>query len=818
MKKPYLIFPIIFAFCLVGSIALGDGQSSTVELRKVGNAMALAVGNHGYVTDEILIKYRDGVGFQEQRRYLKNMGARSVGTYEALRVQRVKLKPGTSVEQALEQARAQDTVETAEPNYLRSVSAVPSYTNFGKLWAFRNTGQAVNGVTGISGADIGVTGAWDMSTGSRGVVVAVIDSGLLYNHPDLAANVWRNPNESCTAGMDLDQNGFVGDCRGWNFVDDNNDPLDFNGHGTHVTGIIGAAGGGASALVGVNWSVSIMPLRVLDSAGYGTTGDVIAAVNYATRMGAQVINASLGGADASQLEREAIQAFVANGGLFVAAAGNTASNIDSVPFYPASYRMDGLIGVAATDSSDSLASWSSYGPSSAQVAAPGTSILSSYIPSRTTVWQDTFSGALAWTTGGAGNSWGLQSTYLSDSPAGNYLAGTNSWARSPAITLSTNGGCQLSYRLILDTVQNVDYFYTEVSPDGVSWSAKTIRSGSTNGVQETVTSDLSAYSGQSLYVRFRLYADPSSGGRDGARISNAAVTCYSQPDSSANYAYMSGTSMATPMVSGLAALIKAVAPGLTNLQVAQVIETSADWKSTLAGKVRSGGRINANKAVNMAALGTPNLTAQLSSGSVNLTWSPASTLATSYLVQRGSTTAGPYTTIASLAGNQTSYFDSGVSGADTYYYQVRAANSITESLPSNQVAVGGAQGSSGDGGGGGGGGGGGCFIATAAFGSYLAPEVSTLRHFRDSYLMRSPAGRYFVALYYRHSPVIAETIRRHEVLRTVMRIVLTPIAYGVKYLFFSAAVIFICPFAVLALMCLSRSRARMGKSVAGSRQ
>lgn len=810
MKKPYLFFPMVLAFCLTGSLALGDGRSGSVDLMRVGKAMAWSAGNHGYVTDEVLIKYRDWVGPQEQKRHLKSMGGRSLGAYEKFRVQRVKLQPGTSVEDALEQIGAQDLVERVEPNYLRALSVIPDYLNFGKLWAFRNTGQSVNGVAGLPGADIGMTNAWDISTGSRGVVVAVIDTGLLYNHPDLAANVWRNTGESCTAGSDLDGNGFAGDCRGWNFVDDNNDPLDFNGHGTHVAGIIGAAGGSVSALVGVNWATTIMPLRVLDSAGYGTTADVIAAVNYATRMGAHVINASLGGGDASQIEREAIEAFVAGGGLFVAAAGNSGSNIDSAPFYPASYRISGLIGVAATDSSDSLASWSNYGTRSVLVAAPGVNILSSYLPGRTTVWQDDFAGALAWVTGGTGDSWGLQSAGLSDSPAGNYAAGTNSWARSPLIALSSNGGCQLNYMLVLDTVQNADFLYTEVSTNGVTWSTRAARSGTTNGVQESVTTDLSAFSGQDLYVRFRLSAGSGSPGRDGAHIDNVAVSCFSQADSSANYAFLSGTSMATPMVSGLAALIKAIDPALTNLQVEQIIESSADWKSALSGKVQTGGRINANRAVNMAALGTPSLSGQVSSGGVNLTWSPSPGPATSYLIQRGSTSAGPYSTIAVVTSNRTSYSDSGLSGASAAYYQVRAANDIAQSLPSNQVVVGGSGDSSG-GSGGGGGGGGGCFIATAAFGSYLSPEVRTLRRFRDRYLLQSPVGRALVAFYYRHSPAFADAIRTHGALRVVARIALTPVVYGVKHLFFSTALFLLSPFAVLAFLHPGRREARTSK-------
>jgi len=774
MKRIALCLTVAMLW-LVPSVLHGGDAARAWTMAQVGHTRALLSGRHGYVADEVLIKYRSYVGPARQKELVAGLRAQTLNSFDQLSMLRVRLPADLSVQQALEKLQAEDDVEMAEPNYIRTLALIPSNTDFPQLWAFSNTGQAVNGITGTPGADISMPAAWDSDTGSRNVVVAVIDTGVYYTHPDLAANMWSNPGESCTGGVDADHNGYVADCRGWDFVDNDNDPMDFNGHGTHVAGIIGAAGSDHAGTVGVNWSVQIMPLRVLDSMGYGTVADVIAAVQYATNMGAEVINASFGGEDPSALESGAIQAFISGGGIFVAAAGNSGGNNDAAPFYPASYGLAGMIAVAATDATDALTSWSNYGPSSVAVAAPGNNILSTYLPPAQTAYSDSFA-TMDWTSGGVHNTWGVENGWLSDSPGQNYLPGTNSWACSPLVSLAAKTGCRLSYGLNANTVQNLDFLYTETSSDNVTWTTQGSWTGSTGGVQ-AIYYDLGPYNGGNLYVRFHLVAGASSPGSNGVLIDNVTVTCLSAPVVGAYYAYLSGTSMAAPMVSGLAALIKATSSTLTNLEIQQIVQDSVDVKQTLAGKVQSGGRINANKAINMATLGLPTLYAASGGTAVTLTWSSASGQPTGYIVERGSKSGGPYSTIASLSAGQLAYVDSGVQGPATYYYLVRAQNNVAESLPSNEVS---AQ-VPGSGGSGGGGGGGGCFIATAAFGSYLAPEVMVLRQFRDRHLLTSPAGRWFVAIYYRYSPPLADVIRAHVALRVATRALLTPLVYGVKY-------------------------------------
>jgi subtilisin family serine protease len=214
------------------------------------------------------------------------------------------------------------------------------------------------------------------------VVVAVIDSGVDYTHPDLAANVWKNPREVAGDGIDNDANGFVDDVRGWDFANGDADPMDDDGHGTHVSGTIGGVGNNAIGVTGVNWQVSIMGLKFLDAEGNGYTSNAVAAVTYATRMrrdfGVNVvaINASWGGETRSSALADAIAAAGRAGILFVTAAGNESSNNDRVASYPANQADDAVIAVAATNRSNRLTAFSNYGSKTVDLAAPGAAILS----------------------------------------------------------------------------------------------------------------------------------------------------------------------------------------------------------------------------------------------------------------------------------------------------------------------------------------------------------------------------------------------------------------------------------------------------------
>ncbi|WP_293076587.1 S8 family serine peptidase, partial [Okeania sp. SIO3B5] len=264
-------------------------------------------------------------------------------------------------------------LEYIEPNYIINLNAtVPNDPSFGQLWGLNNTGQT----GGTSDADIDAPEAWDIQTGSNNVVVGVIDTGIDYNHPDLADNMWTNPGEIAGNGIDDDGNGYVDDVYGYDFAYGDSDPLDVQSHGTHVAGTIAANGDNGQGVVGVNWEADLMALKFLNDSGSGSTFNAILAVEYATMMGADLTNNSWGGGGFSQGLYDAIAAAGAADSLFIAAAGNSNNNNDVSASYPASYDLDNIISVASTDRNDNKSGFSSYGATSVDLGAPGSSIYS----------------------------------------------------------------------------------------------------------------------------------------------------------------------------------------------------------------------------------------------------------------------------------------------------------------------------------------------------------------------------------------------------------------------------------------------------------
>lgn len=335
-----------------------------------------------YKQGELLVKYRSGVAASSSLRTNQSVGATLIKKISSVRnVEHVRLPAGMLVTDAIVKYMSDLNVEYAEPNYIRRVNAtVPNDPFFNpQQWALQNTGTFAGGT---QGADIKMTQGWDVIRGNSGLVIAVVDSGVDFNHPDLVNNIWRNTGEtSCIDGIDNDGNGFKDDCRGWNFVNNNNSPMDDLGHGTHVSGIIGAAGNNGMGIAGMMWNVQIMPLKACDINGACMIADIVAAVDYAVANGAKIINASFGGTEFSQTESDAVNAANTAGVLFVASAGNggldsDGDNNDINPQYPAALGLPNIIAVAATDQKDHRASFSNFGPNSVHVAAPGTYILS----------------------------------------------------------------------------------------------------------------------------------------------------------------------------------------------------------------------------------------------------------------------------------------------------------------------------------------------------------------------------------------------------------------------------------------------------------
>lgn len=286
--------------------------------------------------------------------------------------------PSGKVMQVIQSLLSLPEVRYAEPDFRHSLNGAPNDPGFPQQWAFQNTSQTVNGVSGTSGADEGALRAWSVTTGNSSIVVAVVDTGIDYNHPDLAANMWSNP-----GGI----NGCAAGTHGYNVLSSSCDPMDddtvYKGHGTHVAGIIGAATNNGVGVAGVNWQTSLMAVKWVDANGNGYTSDLISALDWVIQAkqagtNVRVINDSQTwpGTANSQALSDEIDAVGSNDILFVTAAGNTAQNNDTTPRYPCVYDQPNQICVAASDQNDHLWSSSNYGAQTVDLAAPGVNILS----------------------------------------------------------------------------------------------------------------------------------------------------------------------------------------------------------------------------------------------------------------------------------------------------------------------------------------------------------------------------------------------------------------------------------------------------------
>jgi subtilisin family serine protease len=335
------------------------------------------------VPNEIIVKFRDRVPESNKTVTLSRVAGTRLRVFRILDgLEHHRLHPNVSVDEALVRYRRDPDVLYAEPNYIVRATNTPNDTRFSELWGLFNTGQ----LGGTPGADIGAVAAWNVTTGNSNVVVAVIDTGIDYNHPDLSVNMYRNAPECTANGVDDDGNGHIDDCFGMNAVNGGSNPMDDYGHGTHVAGTIGSVGNNSAGVVGVNWSVNLMACKFLDASGFGTTAGAIACLDYVKTMkerGANIVatNNSWGGDGYSQALYEAIKSHQQAGILFVAAAGNgnalgSGINNDQTPFYPCAYDLSNVICVAATTRQDGRAPFSNFGRRTVHVGAPGTEILS----------------------------------------------------------------------------------------------------------------------------------------------------------------------------------------------------------------------------------------------------------------------------------------------------------------------------------------------------------------------------------------------------------------------------------------------------------
>lgn len=349
---------------------------------------------------EINVKFRAGVGVAEIKKIVGKNNDRIEDEIEAVKnLYSIDDLDNMDAEKVAKQySLMTDFVEYAEPNYqiklddpTNTVSpsdlllrkgdpgtVLPNDPMFKDQWALSNSGQ--NG--GKKDADIAAVKAWIKTQGSSDVVVAVLDSGVDYTHPDLISNMWLRPDN--VPQYKDDELGTFNDLQGFNAADNLSDPMDENGHGTHCSGIIGAEGDNDVGIAGINWKVKIMPLKFMGRGGFGTTKDAIEAINYAidrkrNGVNVRVINASWGSTMYSKALEDVIRAAGEEGILFVAAAGNNSTSNDKSEHYPSNYKLPNVISVAALDRNDQLASFSNYGAKTVHIAAPGKDILSTWL-------------------------------------------------------------------------------------------------------------------------------------------------------------------------------------------------------------------------------------------------------------------------------------------------------------------------------------------------------------------------------------------------------------------------------------------------------
>lgn len=350
------------------------------EAWRAGSIDAEVYDGSQAAANQVLVKFRDAV-------------TPSFRAYLAMEADADRVEPvgGTgafvihsrtlNVSQLLVLAPLLAKVVYAEPDYIVHAQTTPNDPDFPVQWALQNTGQSWNGQVGTPGDDIHAVSAWGLTTGSTQFVVGVVDTGVDYTHQDLAANIWSAP-KGFTVTIGGAQVNCAQGTHGFNAIKNTCDPADDNGHGTHVSGTIGAVGNNSVGVAGVNWSARIMGLKFLDSRGNGSTSNAVNAIEFAVQtagaLGSSanvvVLSNSWGGSAFSQTLADEISRAQSVNMLIVAAAMNNATDNDTSPFYPA--NLAGVMAVAATDNQDHLASFSDYGLRTVALGAPGVGILS----------------------------------------------------------------------------------------------------------------------------------------------------------------------------------------------------------------------------------------------------------------------------------------------------------------------------------------------------------------------------------------------------------------------------------------------------------
>jgi subtilisin family serine protease len=714
--------------CSAGLLLWNDASTAnaTRENRGFNRVTGSSVEPAQYVPGELIVKFHDSASQATVAAAHALAGGQTIKSFTTSvdRFHHLKLGKGVNVEDALAKYRHSPAVEYAEPNYIHQLSAIPNDTQFTSLWGLRNTGQNVNGTVGTADVDIDAPEAWDITTGSSNVIIAVIDSGIAYDHPDLAANMWKNPGEIPNDGVDNDGNGFVDDVFGYDFRYDDSEPMDpidltgrgNRGHGTHVAGTIGAVGNNSSGVTGVMQKVKLMALKA-GGVDNGLPDDAIfQAIDYAISKGARAINASFTRrGDCSQFEYNALSDANTADVMVLAAAGNddgvvdpndpNRSNNDIAHKFPSGYSvatscgpaLPNVISIAAIDQTGAKAGFSNFGATSVQIAAPGVNTNSTMPTSNTRDLLfhnfDSNPTGLGYTFSGTNNSWGFTntvfsspSTSMTDSPAGKYLDNTFSAATGPIFSTAGQRGCRLESLLRLATQNDSDGIQTDVSGGGgAKWSNESGWSGSTDGRFDRFT--MAELPDRKPNVQYRFeFTSNSSIVDDGVYLDDVRAYCVSgTPSAAKDYQFLNGTSMATPHVTGVVGLLLSINPNLTVSQIRNAILNTGDVSAGLNGLVSTGRRLNAFKALSSittvsmmvakSGTGTGTVTSNPTGincggdcneqfpGGTTVTLTAASSAGSVFAGWSGNGCAGTGTCVVNTAASVTATFDA-LGGAD----------------------------------------------------------------------------------------------------------------------------------------------------------
>ncbi len=563
-------------------------EAQTIDTGSTIGGNQLLAGEH--VQNEVLIKFKPTVSAQTKSFSLQKVAAVNMGAVTDQGLTRVKLAEGHSVEEAIKSFNDLDNIEYAQPNYIYKAFWVrPDDTNYGNLWGLSNTGQTVPDESystnnpGTSGEDMDLENAWEQITDCSSVTVAVIDTGINYDQEDLAANMWDG-------GASYPNHGY-------DYVDSDDNPMDLAGHGTHVAGTIGAVGNNSKGSTGVCWSVKLMAVRVLGTTGSGTTANIVSGVDFAVTNGADIINMSLGGSSYDSAFSTALDDARDAGVVVVVAAGNDDNDNDgSTSVYPCNYTQDNIVCVAALDQSYSLASFSNYGSTSVDVGAPGTNIYSTW-PGTHTETTDDFSTGWSNTSGWTAGYKSPPGKDMVYNPStwygGGVYADSTTDQYYKAFTIASSDAVVVSQYVYIDMASG-DKFSLHYDEDA-GWGSVTqvvyATNYSTGGSPIQLEYELGDCASQTnCGILYQLLTD-ASGGDYGVGTYGFSLTTLELNTNS--YDTIDGTSMASPNVAGLAAMIKAYNPNYSYEEVIESIKSGGDDLSALDGKTTTGKAVDA---------------------------------------------------------------------------------------------------------------------------------------------------------------------------------------------------------------------------------